>query len=176
MARKPGTSNLYWIKAKVHETKGEEKRPLSGSALVSGQDSVKKFCVVCNQENHKSHQCKIVSKPEVRRNIIMSKKLCYVCLKSGHIAQNCRSNIKCFKCKGCHHVCICTFKHPDVDISASSGSQTDTKREIQNTSQNVASVKQPLKLMQVDSVLLQTAQARVFSFDGKNEKKSENPF
>ena len=87
-------------KVVVHEEKSESDRMFSGSALfsASNQRNVKKG-IFCYQENHKSHQCKLVSKPEVRKGIILFKRLCYICLKAGHIAKTCRSNFHCFKCK-----------------------------------------------------------------------------
>ena len=39
----------------------------------------------------------------------MQKKLCFLCFKPKHSAQNCDKNFTCFKCKGKHHVGICTY-------------------------------------------------------------------
>ena len=47
----------------------------------SNPSNIKK-CIFCNQENHKFYHCKIVSKPEVRKGIILFKRLCYVRLKA----------------------------------------------------------------------------------------------
>ena len=58
------------------------------AGLYSQHQSNIKKCIFCTQENHKSQQCKIVSKPEVRKGIILSKRLCYIYLKVIFIALN----------------------------------------------------------------------------------------
>ena len=76
----------------MHEEKNESDKMSSALALlsVSNQSSIKS-CILCNQKNHKCHQCKIVSKPEVQKGIILSKNFGCICLKAVHIAKICRS-------------------------------------------------------------------------------------
>ena len=165
--------------------KSKSDRMFSASALfsASNQSNIKK-CIFCNQENHKSRQL-IVSKPEVRKGIILSKKLCYICLKAGHIAKTCRSNFHCFKCKKRHHVCICTFKnvsgnqnfHDSKNVLEVGFTQTDKQNDDKKKptvgSQNIASAHLSINLYHVSSVLLQTTQAYVFSCNTKNGKICE---
>ena len=35
-----------------------------------------------------------------------------MCLRKGHVSRNCRSNAKCYKCKGKHHSSICSSEPP----------------------------------------------------------------
>ena len=66
-------------------------------------------CIFCSRK-HQSKHCNIVSNPETRKNILAKEKRCFVCMKFGHIASKCRNDLKCYKCKGRHHVAVCTFK------------------------------------------------------------------
>ena len=91
----------------------EKKIPIQGKiflgvALFAGRGRVKPACVFCNKTNQLSHKCRIVSKPEARRDIFRQKKLCFLCLKPNHSAKNCDKNFTCFICKEEHHVGICT--------------------------------------------------------------------
>ena len=48
----------------------------------------------------KSISCDIITKPDVRKNILKTEKRYFNCLKQGHLFSDCRSNLKCFKCDG----------------------------------------------------------------------------
>ena len=92
------------------------------------------------------------------------------------------SNFHSFKCKGWHHICICTFKnaggnqnfHDSETSSANSFTQIDKEnydeKETVIAFQNIASVHPSLNLYYVSSALMQTTQAHVFSCDNKNGK------
>ena len=67
-----------------------------------GKRNVKPACVFCNKTNHSSHKCRIVLKPQARKDIVMQKKLCFLCLKPNHSAKNCDKNFTCSRCKGKH--------------------------------------------------------------------------
>ena len=73
--------------------------------LISGGNIVP--CCYCQQQNHPSEACKRVTSVEVRRQTLKEVGRCYICLWKGHISRDCRSNIRCSKCKGRHHVSIC---------------------------------------------------------------------
>ena len=86
-----------------------------GPALFVGKESVQPACVFCNETNHLSHKCRILSKPQARKDIVMQKKLCFLCLKPNHSAKNCDKNFTCFKCIGKHHVGTCTYTSKKSD-------------------------------------------------------------
>ena len=43
----------------------------SGAALFVGKGSVKPACVFCSKTTHSLHKCRIVSKPQARKDIVM---------------------------------------------------------------------------------------------------------
>ena len=94
----------------------------SGAALFVGKGSVRPTCVFCNKTNHSSHKCKIVSKHQATKDIVMQKKLCFFSLKPNHSAKNRDKNVTCFKCKEKHHVGICTYTSKESDKSNDSKS------------------------------------------------------
>ena len=100
----------------------------SGAALFVGKGSVKPTCVFCNKTNHSFHKCRIVSKPQARKDIVMQKKLCFLCLKPNHSAKNCDKNFTCFKCKRKHHVGICTYTPKESDKNNDSKSDKNDKK------------------------------------------------
>ena len=55
-------------------------------------------CVYCDAA-HKLHLCKKVTNHNVRRKILSQKNRCFICLRPGHVARNCRTNMRCLKCK-----------------------------------------------------------------------------
>ena len=101
-----------------------ENPPYSGSNLfVDGKKHDKKHekkdykktqkpsysCIFCRRNDHRSADCDIVTQPEKRKDILFKEKKCFICMKSNHIAKQCRSDFKCFKCGGRHHIAVCTF-------------------------------------------------------------------
>ena len=63
-------------------------------------------CIFCNKD-HKPHHCKTVTNIDARKIILKNKERCFVCLKNAHIAKQCKSQIKCYKCSGRHHLAVC---------------------------------------------------------------------
>ena len=113
----------------------------------------------------------------------MQKKLCFLCLKPNHSAKNCDKNFTCFKCKGKHHVGICTYTPKESDKNNDSKSDKndkkvdsdDDKKKVEDKTEkddkNVLNAGiATLNLCQQNSVLLETAQARVETPDGKRSK------
>ena len=119
-------------------------------------ESKQLLCIFC-QRNHKSILWDIITKPEVRKNILKAEKRCFKCLKQGHLVSDCRSNFKCFKCDGNHHIAICTFKHTKKEDTDGRGNQ------FYKTANNYAS--SSFQVFKNDYILLQTARADVFSPD-----------
>ena len=44
---------------------------------------------------------------KLRVSILRKKARCFVCLQSGHVSKNCKSDYRCNKCMGRHHISIC---------------------------------------------------------------------
>ncbi len=67
----------------------------------------KQNCTFC-QGDHGTAGCKVVTNMQERRNILRKSGRCFSCLKrAGHLAKNCDASIKCFNCRGNHHVALC---------------------------------------------------------------------
>ena len=77
----------------------------TAAALTTGTS--KATCTFCKGA-HTTSECHIVTDIRERRNILKREGRCYLCLrKGGHLARECQSSIKCFTCKGRHHVALC---------------------------------------------------------------------
>lgn len=66
------------------------------------------ICIFCRQD-HYSKNCDIITKPEVRKEILVRESRCFLCMKTGHSASKCRKNWKCQKCNGRHNTAICVY-------------------------------------------------------------------
>ena len=131
----------------------------SGSALHTAFQE-RKFnfkCAFCD----KPQNSRTVTKTQARKDILKKTCRCFLCLKSGHIARNCDTKIKCFSCKGRHHVSVCNSN------SQTDGRDQTRENELPETNVNVIGTSEVLKALKLNSVLLQTAQAQVFSVDEK---------
>ena len=135
----------------------EEQGMFSGSALFTGSQDVRKStCIFCKKASHKSSECRTVSNPTARKNIILKERRCLLCLKPGHVIKDCYSKGKCFKCKGKHNISICTGQSKKAETNTqgtqiqnvTSGTQTD------DTTACLAGGEH-------NSVLLQTAKANI---------------
>ena len=115
---------------------------------------IKNVCVFCRR-NHKTKFCDIITKPEIRKDILFKEQRCFICMKKGHSAKQCKNTMKCFKCSGRHHVTVCTFQNKDASNSL-------TPQEDNSTSSNLISIPK------CDSIFLQTARAKVSSVDKRN--------
>ena len=74
------------------------------SALVA--EGRKITCSYCNG-SHYSAKCEIVSNPQARKAILRKQGRCFVCIRKNHLSKDCRSNVRCYDCKGRHHSSIC---------------------------------------------------------------------
>lgn len=64
-------------------------------------------CCFCHQP-HPSSGCQTVLDIGERKQILKRSGRCFICLKKYHISKECRSATRCRKCRGRHHVSICT--------------------------------------------------------------------
>ena len=109
--------------------------------------------------NHFSHKCDIITKLEVRKEILIRENRCFICIKTGHSAYKCRSTWKCRKWEGKHNTSICCHENRDIQINKPDKNENKTNE------------KQPEEppctnncfLHQMNSVLLQTARGKVSS-------------
>ena len=81
------------------------------------ESSGTKSCVYCDNEHHKSHECKKVVTLVEHRQKLQAKKLCFYCTGARHHAAQCRSRVTCFHCNKIHHPSICDTleKSPNHD-------------------------------------------------------------
>ena len=124
-----------------------EKREERERKSCSKDKNEKPLCVFCRRE-HPSKSCDVITKPEVRKSIVMKEKRCFICLSASHRAGECKKKWKCFMCGGRHNFAICTFKNPDEEQKSESASSN-------------------VNLSKVNTILLQTAKAEISSVDGK---------
>ena len=74
--------------------------------LVSGANPSTFTCCYC-QQGHPARDCKVVTQPEARKQILCKSGRCFVCTRTGHLGRECRSKSRCNKCSRRHHVSIC---------------------------------------------------------------------
>ena len=169
----PSTTNTQEQKFRNFKTPATQGYHSTTSTLVSNvyptQDRERNVpnCLFCSKK-HFSASCATVTDPTTRKNILREKKRCFVCLRSGHLSRNCHSAGKCFHCGGSHHAAICSSnsvrKH-QREVFSSETSRGATAPRV-NTTEHVSTLylsQDPTK----NSVLLQTAQASVFSVDNE---------
>ena len=88
-------------------TKASNRVPPTATTLMSRGTSANVSCSFCRQP-HPSHSCQTVTDVIERKRILKTSGRCYVCLRKYHMSRDCRSNSRCTKCNGRHHVSICT--------------------------------------------------------------------
>ena len=97
--------------------------PPTAAALLTGNGQGPITCCYC-QKPHLSKECRIVSQPEARRQLLRKTGRCFICLRSGHISKECRSKLRCTKCNRRHHVSISLGDNP---TTGDSGQATTTR-------------------------------------------------
>ena len=139
------------------EANSDNTKIHTGISLYAQTTPKEKVCVFCLRK-HKEQNCDIITKENERKNILIKERRCFCCLKIGHSLKVCRSNNRCFKCRGKHHVSICLRKEPK---------ERDSKqKENENTETNAPPVNEKFSGVTEandGSVFLQTAKANVYS-------------
>jgi len=162
------------------EIEAREKVKLRGSdsslnLFTNSNENRKNSCVYCGKTNHKSHQCRTVTKPRARKEILMKERRCFLCLKQGHSIKNCRSNYTCFTCDRKHNSSICMGK-PKEHLDKKD-EKTEPKENVNPTPPipptKPQTAQAPLETQSNyassgGTVLLQTAQAKVRDMKGEN--------
>ena len=93
--------------------KGKKEDRFSNSSLHSaGKLSHTRKWLFCYKTDHYSDLCQIVMDLKTCREILKKNRICFKCLKPGHAKPNCKSSIKCYKCKkeGDHCTALCNPK------------------------------------------------------------------
>ena len=98
-------NNMYNNSYESKNYRSEEEE-YTGSTLYTGGQNVKVSCTYCRRE-HTSEKCNVITDVQARKAILRNKAKCFGCLKSGHVIRNCLSRMKCWRCKGRHHISIC---------------------------------------------------------------------
>ena len=93
------------------QARTSERSVPTASTLIASSNPSSSTCCYC-QQSHSLNNCKSVTDIEERRKILRRTGRCYVCLRRGHVSRSCRSNSKCYKCKGKHHSSICSAEPP----------------------------------------------------------------
>ena len=110
-------------------SKWTERNPLTQT---EGRDRVftaskttyhQRACIYCENINHKSTECKKVTKIHERREILKQKRLCFNCTGAGHRASDCPSKGSCRNCRGKHHTSVCDKLQPQADVLLITGEQ-----------------------------------------------------
>ena len=92
---------------------------MSGHATAAALTAVntgKTNCTFC-RGNHNTVECHVVTDVQESKKSLRNTGRCFLCLrKAGHLARDCDACIKCFRCRGHHHVALC-HKHLQFDGS-----------------------------------------------------------
>ena len=107
-------------------------------------------CIFCKRQ-HKMSACQTVESISARRNVLRREGRCYICLKRVQIVASCRSQNRCFKCKGNHHSAIC---HKQIFEERKKESETEIQPKTPEKTTN-------LRADTTNSMLLQTAQVLI---------------
>ena len=100
---------------KDNKSKNSNGRPFTSQSLFNSsdnhnpRDNIKKRCPFCNLNNHPPSRCLKVSNSVSRKTILRKSGLCFICFSGTHLASQCAFSYRCNKCKGKHHISICTF-------------------------------------------------------------------
>jgi len=165
-------------------TKSTNKVPPTGTALMSRGTSTTMSCSYCHQP-HASNSCPTVTDTAERKRILKTSGRCFVCLRKYHMGRDCRSNSRCTKCNGRHHVSIYTggsSQSTTRNQSSAAGTPPNNSKPASQSERPTDSQSNPpatnsptTTSMYCDShkapVLLQTARARVFKASNPTEAK-----
>jgi len=140
IARAGFSSELDSKQSKVNSRnkKMRDEVPTSQSLY---SDSKSTACLFCGKSNHVSAECYKAAKmsSEDRNKKIKESQACFKCFKRGHRYNDCRGKMICSNCKGNHYTMMCRGKL--------------------NSSEQVQSVAEEVKKLQVDSTIVNACQS-----------------
>ena len=118
----------------------ERRNPHTATTLVSGVDPKPVNCCYC-QQSHPSRDCKVVTQPVARKQLLLKSGRCFVCLQIGHIGRDCHSKRQCGQCNRKHHTSICTAENSSHIGGQPNSISTPTSTQL---SQRTVSSESPL--------------------------------
>ena len=104
-----------------------------------------------------SARCAVVTEPEAKKRILRQKGWCFGRLRSGHVSRDCQA--RCHRCGGKYHVSLCGVQNFSPQFTQARGT---------NQEQTVSTNLYFTQDVKNNSVLLQTARARVGNPNGEN--------
>ncbi|UYV67961.1 hypothetical protein LAZ67_5002637 [Cordylochernes scorpioides] len=115
-----GAERLEFVRAgfkraeKMPEKEIQRRTSPTAAHLLSQGDS--ESCVFCDMTSHKSRNCGRAKRMtlEQRRQRATRVRVCFQCLGRIHMARDCRSEFKCFACKGRHVELMCSRGRGEV--------------------------------------------------------------
>ena len=80
------------------------KKYATAAALITGDGKTNRtFC----RGKHSASYCHVITDINEHKKILRKAARCFLCLrKAGHLARDCDSSIRCFCCKGHHHIAL----------------------------------------------------------------------
>ena len=96
-----GKHNSHSKQEKPHEKSSKRKFPHDKQKQLSNDEHkfVKSMCIFCRR-NHKTKFCDIVTKPEIRKEILVKERHCFICTKKGYSAKHCRNTMNVLSAVG----------------------------------------------------------------------------
>ena len=161
------------------------KKYATAAALITGD--IKTNCTFCRGK-HSTSYCHVITDVNERKRILRKAGRCFLCLrKVGHLARDCDSSIRCFRCKGAHHIALCeksirfVGSQPDGEPKRGYSDKVKTKTDssCQTSPQFNSSEQQPQnaycgisteKEIKGSDVLLQTAFVTAINPQSPNQK------
>ena len=83
------------------------KCPANKSRFFHAESMEKRCCVYCDDASHISRDCTRVSTIDERKRMLAQKRMCFNCTGPRHHAAECRSRMRCQKCRQKHNTSIC---------------------------------------------------------------------
>ena len=139
-----------------HRENGAKRPPGPPTTTAMTSHTSSSRCCYCMGQ-HAADMCSKICKPEEQRQALRDTGRCFICLKQGHLSRTCRSSGRCGQCNGRHHSSIC-FK-------ASKEEKPDSTNSVPLDPSAVPFKSASLLANDKGSILLQTAQALVYSPD-----------
>ncbi|UYV76985.1 hypothetical protein LAZ67_14002708, partial [Cordylochernes scorpioides] len=115
-----GAERLEFVRAgfgraeKMPEKEIQRRTTTTAAHLLNQGDG--ESCVFCDMTGHRSRNCGRAKRMtlEQRKQRATGAKVCFRCLGRGHMARECRSECKCFTCKGRHVELMCSRRRGEV--------------------------------------------------------------
>ena len=85
---------------------GRDVPPASTAAALLSPSNTP-HCCYC-QQSHFSGECRVVTNPDERKQILKGSGRCFICLRRYHVSKDYHSSNRCRRCGGRHHTSICS--------------------------------------------------------------------